>query len=415
MYEKITLPSGVRLLFEEIPYVSSAAVGIWVGSGSRHEPDVLGGISHAIEHMVFKGTHTHSAAQIAARMDAIGGQVNAFTTKECTCFYVRALHTHLPEALDVLTDIFFSPRMEETDWQNERKVILEEIDMYEDTPEDLVSERLFSSVFHGNRLAQPILGTPDSLEGMSAADLAGYMRENYRPTEVVVAMSGKFSQADKDYLIERFSALEGQARSAPPRASFRPGFTVKKKKIEQNHLCLAFPSLSFRDGRRYVLQTLTAMLGGGMSSRLFQTVREDRGLCYSVYSFGAAHEEVGLFGIYTALSPEAEEEALPLILDVVRRFVNEGPTSDELERAREQAKANVLMGLESTSARMNHLARNELLIGTIPTPEEIIAGYDAVTRAQVMALSEEIFRMDQIAFSAVGKVGPAARYRALLS
>ncbi|MDR0380691.1 MAG: insulinase family protein [Oscillospiraceae bacterium] len=413
--EKITLPNGVRLLFEEIPHVRSAAVGIWVGSGSRHEPAHLSGISHAIEHMVFKGTRTRSAAQIASEMDAIGGQVNAFTTKECTCFYVRALDTHLPQALDVLTDIFFEPSLSESDWETERGVILEEIDMYEDTPEDLVSERLFAAAYRGCPLGRPILGTPAALRRLRAERIRAYMRENYRPDRIVVSMSGRFSARDRDFLLARFSALAPLPSLATEAAAFAPAFTARHKDIEQNHLCLAFPALPYNHPARYAQQVLSGILGGGMSSRLFQTVREQRGLCYSIYSFSVGHEDTGLFCLYTALGRETERAALRLVADIVRQFADEGPTRAETERAREQVKANVLMGMESTSSRMNHMGRSELLLGTIPSSEEIMARYDAVTPEIVRDLAGQLFDFSRLCFSAVGRAVRTAQYRRVFS
>ncbi len=414
MYEKITLDNGVRLLFEEIPYVSSAAVGIWVGSGSRHEPAELSGISHAIEHMVFKGTHHRSAVQIASEMDAIGGQVNAFTTKECTAFYVRAMESHLPQAIDVLTDIFFSPRMDRADWNNERGVILEEIGMYEDSPEDLVTERLFGAVFRGCALGRPILGTASTLGRINAGRIAQYRQENYRAGGLVVSLCGKYAARDKETLLERFAALPPNPPLVAGPGSLEPAFVVRHKDIEQNHLCLAYPSLPIGSPERYAQQVMSNILGGGMSSRLFQRVREERGLCYSVYSFAAGHEDAGLFGIYTALGKETERAALALIRQVVQEYVQDGPTESELDRAREQVKANVLMGMESTSARMNHLGRNELLLGEVKTPEEIIAAYDAVTRETVCALAKRTFVPEKLCFSAVGRVSSASKYKDLL-
>ena len=414
MYEKITLPNGVRLLFEDIPHVNSAAVGIWVGSGSRHEPKQLSGISHAIEHMVFKGTRHRTAAQIASETDAIGGHINAFTTKECTTFFVRALTDHLPRAIDVLTDIVFTPLMAPNDWETERGVILEEIGMYEDTPEDLVTERLFASVFRGCPLGQPILGTAGALGRMNVRQIARYKEERYRADGIVVALSGRYSPGAKETLLELFSALPNAPALTHEAAAVTSAFTVRRKEIEQNHLCLAWPSLPYDSPDRYAQQVLSNILGGGMSSRLVQEVREARGLCYSIYSFIASHEDTGLFGIYTALSKKAEKQALPLIVEVVHDFLREGPTEDEVIRAREQVKANVLMGLESTSARMTYMGRGELLLGEVQELCDIISAYDSVTRDAVCELARRTFIPENLSFSAVGRVSGAAMYRNLL-
>ena len=411
MYEKITLPNGVRILTEQIPSVRSAALGIWVGTGSRHESASEGGAAHFIEHMVFKGTQSRSAAQIAQEMDAVGGQMNAYTTKENTCFYARTLDSHLDRAMDILCDMVFHSRFDQRDVELERGVILEEIDMYEDTPEDLCSERLFAAVYKGTPLARPILGRPATLEKMTGAFLKDYQRRHYRGENLVVALAGSFSARAVEELKERFAHLEqGEPEQIRP-VTYRPAITVKKKAIEQNHITLAFPGLPYGSPQRYTLQILSSILGGGMSSRLFQEVRERQGLCYSIYSYGAGHAETGLFAVYTALGREMEGRALDTICRVVREFAEHGPRQEELDRAREQSKANVLMGLESTQSRMSHLGRSELLTGQVPGPEEIIAGYDAVTREGVRQLAQEIFDFSQASLSAVGRVGRPEEYQ----
>lgn len=415
MYEKITLPNGVRILTKQVPGVRSAALGIWVGSGSRHEKAGEGGAAHFIEHMVFKGTGRRTAAELAEEMDAIGGQVNAFTTKECTCFYARVLDSHLPQATDILCDMFFSSKFDERDVVTERGVILEEIGMYEDNPEDVCSERLSAAVYKGSALARPILGKRATLEKMTGEWLKTYMRSHYHPGDLVVALAGSFTQADVDELKARFGGLEGSALPAPKPVCYLPAFTVKKKATEQNHLTLAFPGLAYCDSRRFTLQLLSSMLGGGMSSRLFQQVREQKGLCYSIYSYGAGHADTGIFAVYTALGKETEGEALSTICAAIRDFTAHGVTGKELDRAREQSKANVLMGLESTQSHMSNLGRGELMQGKVLSPDEIIAAYDAVTREDVRKLAEELFDFQQVSLSAVGRVGTAEEYRAQIS
>ena len=414
-YEKRTLPNGVRILTEQVPGVRSACLGIWVGTGSRHEKPGEGGAAHFIEHMLFKGTATRSAARLAEEMDAIGGQVNAFTTKECTCFHARVLDTHLPQAADILCDMFFRSRFDDGDVETERGVILEEIGMYEDNPEDLCAERLAGAVFRGTPLPRPILGIRNTRAGMDGSWLRRYKETHYGPRSIVVTLAGRFTQADVDDLAARFAHMEDRAPALSLPAGYRAGITVKKKAIEQNHLTLAFPGLSFSDPRRFTLQLLSSILGGGMSSRLFQQVRERKGLCYSIYSYGTCHDDTGYFGIYTALGRETEGQALDTILSVIRDFSDHGVTQEELDRAREQSKANVLMGLESTQAHMSSLGRGELLVGRVLDEEEIIAAYDAVTREDVRALAEELMDLSQASLSAVGRVGRAEDYRALLA
>lgn len=414
-YERLTLPNGVRILTEHVPGVRSASLGIWVGTGSRHEKAGENGAAHFIEHMLFKGTARRTAAQLAEEMDAVGGQVNAFTTKECTCFYARVLDTHLPRAADILCDMFFHSRFDDADVETERGVILEEIGMYEDNPEDLCAERLAGAVFHGTPLARPILGRKATLEKMDGAWLRNYQRTHYGPERIVVALAGSFTQSDVDDLTQRFAVLEPGPRQPAARPAFyTPGVVVKKKAIEQNHLTLAFPGLPFADKRRFTLQLLSSILGGGMSSRLFQQVREKKGLCYSIYSYGTCHDDTGYFGVYTALGKETEGQALDTTLTVIRDFTEGGVTQEELDRAREQSKANVLMGLESTQSHMSSLGRGEILQGEVLDEDQIIAAYDAVTREDVRELARELFRFENAALSAVGRVSSEAEYQALL-
>ena len=413
-YERLTLPNGVRILTEQVPGVRSASLGIWVGTGSRHEKAGENGAAHFIEHMLFKGTTHRTAAQLAEEMDAVGGQINAFTTKECTCFYARVLDTHLPRATDILCDMFFHSKFDEGDVETERGVILEEIGMYEDNPEDLCSERLAAAVFHKTPLARPILGRRGTLEHMNGLWLQEYQRTHYGPERIVVALAGRFTDKDVEELAKRFASMHPVPHIQAVSAGYTPGITVKKKAIEQNHLTLAFPGLPLSDNRRFTLQLLSSILGSGMSSRLFQQVRERKGLCYTVYSYGTCHDDTGYFGIYTALGRETERQALDTILTVVRDFTEGGVTQEELDRAREQSKANVLMGMESTPSHMSNLGRGEMLQGQVLNEEEIIAAYDAVTREDVRMLAAELLRFEQMSLSAVGRVDKPEEYRALL-
>lgn len=413
MYEKITLPNGVRIVHENIPHVRSAALGIWVATGSRYESARMSGASHFIEHMLFKGTLNHTAAELADKMDGIGGQVNAFTTKECTCFHGRVLDSHLDRLTNLLCDMFFNSKFDEEDVQNERGVIREEIDMYKDTPEDLVSERLQTAVYNGFSLSRSVLGSKAALGKMTGSSLKAHMAEHYSAKEVVVAVSGSYKPADIKRLEECFSGMSvGNDKKIKP-AVYTPSFTVKRKSLEQNHLLLAFPGLAVADKKRFSLQLLSDILGGGMSSRLFQTVREKHGLCYSVYSYGASFSDTGLFLVYTALGKDTERQAIGVILDELRRF-KDGVTQEELTRAREQIKANILMSLEQTGSRMHRIGKNELYLGYVPDFDEIIANYDRVTADDIQKLAEECLDFSKASFSAVGRVGDADYYRELL-
>ena len=414
-YNIETLPNGARIITESVPAVRSVSLGLWVATGSRHEKTGESGAAHFIEHMVFKGTQRRSARDLAQEMDAIGGQINAYTTKECTCFYARCLDEHLPRALDLLCDMVFDSRFDQADVDTERGVILEEIGMYQDNPEDLCSERLMAAVYKGSPLARPILGRKSTLDKMTGEWLKHYQHTHYRPGAIVAAMAGSFTPLMADALKARLLPLEaGPVPTAVP-AVYTPAVTLKRKATEQNHLTLAFPGLPYGDKERFVLQLLSTMLGSGMSSRLWQEAREKRGLCYSIYTYGAGHAETGVFAIYTALSKDTEGQALETILHVVADFAEHGPTQEELERARELSKANVLMGLESTQSRMSALGRGLLLQGRTLTTQEVIDAYNAVTAENIRELAQRLFQSAQASLSVVGRTAPEEHYRNLLS
>jgi len=414
-YDKLILPNGARIVTEEIPGAHTAAIGVWVGGGSRREGPQTSGASHFIEHMSFKGTARRTAAELAAGMDAIGGQMNAYTTKEETVYYAWVLDTHLSQAVDMLWDMLFSSKFDEADVDTERGVILEEMGMYADDPEDLCAERLAAAVYKGTPLARPILGRKATLEQFTGAGLRQWHREHYVPSELVIALAGRFTQAHVDDLRARCAQLTGP--TLPPAAPARRtgAFTLKRKASEQDHLILSFPGVSNSDPRRFTLQLLSSVLGGGMSSRLWQQVREKNGLCYSIYTYGTSYADLGSFCVYTATGADTEARALSTIAGEIRRFVQEGIAAEELERAREQSKANVLMGLESTQAHMSALGRGELHLGQALSPEEVIAAYDAVTARDVQDLAGELLDFRNVSLSAVGRVKSEEEYRALLT
>jgi predicted Zn-dependent peptidase len=414
MHEKIILPNGVRLLIEPIPHVHSAAVGIWVGNGSRHEPPQQQGISHFIEHMVFKGTAKRTALEQAGEMDLLGGQFNAYTAKEQTCYYTRVLDSHLPLALDLLFDLFYDPLFHSADVATERNVILEEIGMYEDTPEDLCIERLFASVYPGNALGRPILGRPSTLARITGAKLRQFRDAQYLPEETVVSMVGRFQDRDVETLMAQCARMEGSGRLSVAPADYQPCVTIRRKEIEQNHLCMAFPALPYDHPKRFVLHLLSAILGGGMSSRIFQEIREQMGLCYNIYTFGVTHADTGLLCLYAALSPETESRAISAICALIDRLLQDRVTEEELHRVREQTKSSIFLGMESVTARMNHLARSELFLGRVMSESEILAAYDAVTCDEIAALARHILNFQQISLSVVGQVRSKAHYQSLL-
>ncbi len=414
MYQKIVLPNGVRVVTDAISHVRTASVGIWVGNGSRFEPEAVGGISHFIEHMIFKGTEKRSAQHIAIAFDALGGQVNAFTTKECTCYYMKVLDEKLQTGVSILADMFMNSLFSQNDLEMERGVVLEEIDMYEDSPEDVATEKLFEGCYAGTALGRPILGSEKTLNEMTGDTLHQYMRDYYRPEDTIIALSGQYTQADLNYICNLFSGMRGEGRNAITPAEYHPAVITRNKEIEQNHIAIGFPGLPVADPDRYAYQIMNAIIGGGMSSRLFQSVREQNGLCYSIYSYTASHEETGMFSIYTALNQPMEEKAIRLILEELSRFREEGPARDELGRCREQLKTNLLMSLESTSARMNHIGRSELVFGRVIPPDEIVQGYDAVNAEDVRKAAERVIRFDQASICAVGQCKDDGFYQELL-
>jgi len=415
MYEIMTLPNGVRIVYEHMSAVRSAAVGIWVGVGSRFEKAGEEGSAHFIEHMLFKGTRYSSASRLAGRMDAIGGQVNAFTTRDSTCFYARVLDSHLPEAADILCEMFFDSLFDEGDVVNERGVVLEEIGMYRDTPEDLVIEQLMAKVFPGP-LGKPILGKRSSLDKMTGVCLRSFKEREYTPERIVVSLCGSFTDADLQRLAARFSDLRATARpSSLRRAGYTPAVVVRRKATEQNQFCLTWPGLPDGSERRFAWQVMSMILGGGMSSRLFQKVREENGLCYSIGSFTSSYQETGLFGISTAVGRDTERKGLALIGRELRRFVADGITPEELSRARELMKSSVVLSMESTTARMNRLGAGILQLGECLSADEIIERYNAVTAEDVISLARETLLPEKLGFSALGRLGEAEEYLQILS
>lgn len=410
MYQQITLSNGARLLTQEVPGARSAALGFFVGVGSRHEGARESGAAHFIEHMLFKGTARRSAAQLARDTDAIGGQLNAYTTKDHTCFYARTLDRHLDRGLDILTDMLFHSRFDQGDTELERGVILGEIDMYEDSPEDLVAERLSAAVYRGTPLARPILGRESTLAGMTGEWLRQWQGERYHAGTLVAALAGSFTAAQVEHLQAALAQLPPGKLPRTRPAVYRPAVTARKKAIEQNHILLAYPAPTALDPRRFQGALLNALLGGGCSSRLFQELRERRGLCYSTYSFIDAHADTGLLGIYAAVSPEQERAALEAARQITVQLAEEGPGQEELDRVREQVQANLLLGAESVQNRMSQLGGQALLYGQAQETDELLALYDAVTRDQVRDLAREIFRPELASLSAVGRVGSAAEY-----
>jgi predicted Zn-dependent peptidase len=364
--------------------------------------------------MLFKGTSGHTAGELAELMDSAGGQVNAFTTRETTCFYARVLDSHLDLAIELLSEMFFDSLFSEADAESERNVIAEEIGMYDDTPEDLVVERLLAKCFPG-ALGRPVLGRLASLQQLGGAALRAFKEQEYRPERLVISLCGSFGDRDLEMIRTRFGRMERGGGPGFKKGAYKPAVTVKRRATEQNHFCLGWPGLAVGDRDRYAVQLMSTILGGGMSSRLFQTVRERYGLCYSIGSFTAGFVETGLFGVSTAVGRETEKRALALVAAELHKLRQDGVTEKELDRAREMIKTSLLLSLESTAARMNRLGGGELQLGRCPTEDEVVERYDAVTREDVLQAARRLLDPAAQSFSAVGRLSDAEEYLSLFA
>jgi len=399
---KYQLNNGLRVLIEQIPTCRSVSFGIWVKTGSRYETPEDNGISHFIEHMLFKGTPRHSAKEIADRFDGIGGNVNAFTAKEYTCYYAKVLDQHLPIAVDVLADMFFNSQLADTELAKEKNVILEEISMYEDTPDDTVHDLASRAAYGDHPLAYAILGTAERLGPMGPQDLRRYMGQRYRTDNTVISIAGNVGEEVLE-LIERhfgdFDVTGADAELDMP--AFRSGSLFHRKKTEQNHLCLTFPGCSIADPKLYAMILLNNALGGGMSSRLFQEIRETRGLAYSVYSYHTSYADSGLFTVYAGTAPKQTKDVYDLTMELLQEMAANGLSEAELTRGKEQLKGNLILSLESTGSRMNRQGKNELMLGRHYTLDEMIERIDQVTKDDV----DEMMGRIMSAPSAIALVG----------
>lgn len=407
MIQKHLLSNGVRVVTEHIPSVRSVSIGIWIGTGSRYETSQNNGISHLIEHMLFKGTAQRSAKKLAEAFDRIGGQVNAFTAKECTCYYAKVLDEHAAYALEIMADMFFHSLLDPEELEKEKKVILEEIRMYEDTPDELVHDLLMEYVFGGHSLGYPIAGKPASLQKLTREDLLRFVKEQYTPENTVIAIAGNIQEGTLEVVEQLFGSFEGESsRPKIQSARFTPGVVRKVKDIEQAHLCLALPGYAVGDDRLYPLLVLNNILGGGMSSRLFQEVREERGLAYSIFSYHSAYLREGVFAVYSGTAPEQVEPLLEVVLEAFRRIYRHGVEEEELEVTKQQMKGSLLLGLESSSSRMNRLGKNELYLGRHLTLEQVLEKIESVTLEDVLEVARELFSKE----AALSVVSPEHPY-----
>ncbi|NIO10510.1 MAG: insulinase family protein [Deltaproteobacteria bacterium] len=382
----------------------SASLGIWVENGSRHETEKQSGISHFIEHLLFKGTERRSAARIAEEMDSVGGVLNAFTGKETTCYYAKVLDENLPLALDVLTDLFLHSVFDRDEIDRERSVVIQEICQVEDAPDDYVHDLFNRDLFGDHPLGRPICGEVTTVSNFKRAEFLKFVRDRYLPGRVIIAGAGNLRHEDLLERVKReFSSLQVRPlKGNSSRPVQRKGVFKHSKALEQVHLCLGVGGIHQSHEKRYVAYLLSTILGGGMSSRLFQEVREKRGKVYSIYSFLSSYCDVGYLAVYAGTKTEWVEEVVDLVSSEMNRMAGGDVSADELERAKSQLIGNMILGLESTDSWMSHIARSEIYFGKAVTQEEISAGIRAVTRDELVELANTILRPEEIALTLLG-------------
>ncbi|MBK6909945.1 MAG: insulinase family protein [bacterium] len=393
MYHKTVLPNGIRLVTEKIPSVRSAALGIWVQVGSRHESALLNGISHFIEHMAFKGTATRSAMDIAKTIERGGGHINAFTGKELTCFYVHVLDEQLPTAVDILCDILQNSVYDPAEMEKEKQVILDEIRDHEDMPDDVVHEQFVEQVFGDHPIARPILGSPKNVSSFSRENIREFMTEHYAPHRIVVAAAGNIQHGKLEKLIAQKLNQKGKkkAQQAQTIKPLVPGFERKSRPIQQAHMLIGGRGISYGSKDRIPLSMLNTVLGGGMSSRLFQNIREKHGIAYAVYSYADSLSDTGYFGVYLATDKARVERAREMVIVELKDLQDRPLTKAELEEIKIQFKGGLMLGLENTSSRMMRLARMEIYSGRYVPLDEISEKIDAVTPKKVQAIAVKLF------------------------
>jgi len=404
MVTREVLDTGLRLITESMPHVRSVSIGVWLTRGSRHETVERGGIAHFVEHMLFKGTGTRSAEDIAQSIDSIGGQLDAFTAKEYASYYIKVLDEHLPTAIDLLSDIVMNPRMDADDLDKEKKVILEEIKMVEDTPDDLVHELFTQHFWEGHSLGRPILGSKESVESFTPAILRDYFTNAYVAPNLIVSAAGNVEHARLRELVQRaFGSLPSARASfddAVPRVV--PQVLVRSKELEQSHVCLGAGSYPQNHADRYVSYILNTLLGGSMSSRLFQNVREKRGLAYAVFSGLSAYRDAGNITIYAGCANEAVPEVVDLCVEELR-LLKQAPVPDaELRRAKDHLKGSLMLSLENTASRMSHLARQEIYFERHFGLDETLAGVERVTSADLTRVATDLFANASLAATVLG-------------
>jgi predicted Zn-dependent peptidase len=395
LHKEYILKNNLTVVFERLNHLKSVAFGVWIGSGSRYETRINNGISHFIEHMVFKGTKTRTAKDIACEIDRIGGEINAFTGKDCTCFYTKTLNSDLEIAVDILSDMVLNPVFNPMHIETEKKVVMEEISMYEDDPEELVHDLLTEEIWDGVPLGYPILGTAESLGSITRDDLIKYMSSFYVPDNCVISVVGNFEEEHLIEVIEKYFGSWkplGYCSLSNERPLFSSRFLFRKKDIEQTHLCIGFRGLPMGDDRIYALLVLNNIIGGGMSSRLFQNIREEQGLVYSIYTFPTSFRDCGMFTVYAAANPDKVNMVLECIGSELKNLIIHGITESELLRSKNQLKGNYCLSLDSTSGRMTSIGKSKIITGKVKDPEEVLKQIDSIKINDILDIIHWIFK-----------------------
>jgi len=399
------LPNGFTVLMERLPHLHSAAIGLWMKVGSANETVEECGMAHFLEHLFFKGTKTRKAHDLMAAIEHTGGQINAFTSRDCTCIYVKCLGPHVATSIDILADMARNSIFH--DLEKERNVILEEIATIEDTPDDYVHDLSAEQHWPNHPMGRPVTGYHYSVAGLDRDLVEQFFQRWYAPGNMVLSIAGNF---DEEQVLEQATALFGDSPGAAPMDTgkgpvFTSGIETVHKEIAQAHVCIHFPSASLHEPERYACDTISGILGGGSTSRLFERIREDEGLAYSIYAHNSAYATVGTMGIYAAIAPANYHQAMDIIFEELRKMREEAVTEEELETNRAQIKAGILMSLEKTSARMGRLAKSYMNHGRIVSIDEVIARYEAVTAEDVQAVAASLFRPDSCAVLTLGPTG----------
>lgn len=406
MYKTHTLSNGLTIIGEEIPYLKSITLGVWVNAGSRIENEELGGISHFIEHMLFKGTKNRTSKEIASTIDNLGGQINAFTSKECTCYYVKLLDEHIDIGIDILSDMFLNPLFDEKDIDKERQVIIEELKMYEDSPEDLVYDLLMEGIYKTDALGMNIIGTEESLYNMNRNTIKDYFNKYYVASNSAISISGNFKFEEMVKLIEsKFKDLAmGNVDIKITEPEFHPCFIARNKDTEQVNLAISLKAipLEYREDA-YALSIINNIFGGSISSRLFQNIRENKGLVYSIYSAPSLYRKSGELGIYASMSNENLKKVYNLVLEEIDNLRQNHLTDKEIKESKEQLKGSYILGLESTSSRMMSIGKAMVLTKKVKNPNDIIESINNIDKARIDLIIDKVFNRENIGVCIVGR------------